>query len=298
MLVGQRRVGKSSLLFQLMDMIKAKDAKANIIYINKELFEFDYLKNHKDLMTEVIKRTTEGVKNYLFIDEIQDIENFEKALRSLNAKATHDIYITGSNAFLLSGELATYLSGRYIEFKVYGLSYQEFLIFHNKADSSPVFYQYLKYGGLPYLINLELNDELVFEYLKNIYAAILFKDVVARHRIRNVHLLENLVAVLLAATAEWSRNQIVLRHWRDDRAKREVDLLLMHPDGRAVAVEVKSSSSVGPDDTPGLLSFARAHPDNFAAGYVVYQGRRVVDLTPPDLPTGSVLALPLAMLVG
>ena len=192
-LVGQRRVGKSSLLKQLVEIIQKQDAQANVIYINKELFEFDGLRNHKDLMAIVTERTNAETNNYLFIDEIQDIENFEKALRSLQAKGAHDIYITGSNAFLLSGELATYLSGRYVEFKIYGLTYNEFLTFHNKPDSSISFQEYLKYGGLPYLININLTDDLAFEYLKNIYAAILFKDVVARHNIRNVSLLENLV---------------------------------------------------------------------------------------------------------
>ncbi len=114
-------------------------------------------------------------------------------MRSLHAKGEHDIYITGSNAFLLSGELATYLSGRYIEFKIFGLTYSEFLGFRNEKDSSTIFFHYLKFGGLPYLVNLELKDELVFDYLRNIYAAILFKDVVARHSIRNISLLESLV---------------------------------------------------------------------------------------------------------
>jgi uncharacterized protein len=192
-MVGQRRVGKSYLLLQLMDRILEQNAKANIIYINKELFEHDTLRDYKDLMKVVRVQTDSSKENYLFIDEIQDIEHFEKAIRSLQSKGEHDIYITGSNAFLLSGELATYLSGRYIEFKIFGLTYNEFLIFHSLPDSQDSFMSYLKFGGLPYLINLELTDELVFEYLRNIYAAILFKDIVSRHRIRNVSLLQNLV---------------------------------------------------------------------------------------------------------
>ena len=193
-LVGQRRVGKSFLLLQLMDIIHQQEGNANIIYINKELFEHDNLRDYKDLMKSVHDQTQKDVKNYLFIDEIQDIENFEKAIRSLQAKGEHDIYITGSNAFLLSGELATYLSGRYIEFKIFGLTYSEFLTFHQLPDSQETFLNYLRYGGLPYLININLTDGLVFDYLRNIYAAILFKDVVARHNIRNVSLLENLVS--------------------------------------------------------------------------------------------------------
>ncbi|MDL5046365.1 ATP-binding protein [Oscillatoria amoena NRMC-F 0135] len=193
-LVGQRRVGKSYLLLQLMDIIRQQDPAGNIIYINKELFEYDSLRDYKDLMKSITSQTNQGVKNYLFIDEIQDIENFEKAIRSLQTKGEHDIYITGSNAFLLSGELATYLSGRYIEFKIFGLTYNEFLTFHQLPDSQETFLTYLRYGGLPYLINIKLTDELVFDYLRNIYAAILFKDIVARHNIRNVSLLQNLVS--------------------------------------------------------------------------------------------------------
>lgn len=176
-----------------MDLIQARDSNANIIYINKELFEYDSLRDYKDLMKVVNAQSIHDKKNYLFIDEIQDITHFEKALRSLQAKGEHDIYITASNAFLLSGELATYLSGRYVEFKIYSLSYREFLQFHSLPDAQASLMLYLKFGGLPYLIHVELTDELVFDYLRNIYAAILFKDVVSRHRIRNVSLLRNLV---------------------------------------------------------------------------------------------------------
>ena len=195
-LVGQRRVGKSYLLLQIMGMIREKNPKAAILYINKELYEFESIQDHKTLNAFLEARLKPGERNYIFIDEIQDIANFEKSLRSLQAKGDHDIYITGSNAFLLSGELATYLSGRYVEFKIYGLSYREFLDFRKATDSPEIFFRYLKFGGLPYLVNLELKDELVFDYLRNIYAAILFKDVVARHNIRNVSLLESLVRYL------------------------------------------------------------------------------------------------------
>jgi uncharacterized protein len=193
--VGQRRVGKSYLLFQIMDEVKKKNKIVNIIYINKELNEFDEIKNHQDLL-RYIKKNTKTKKNYVFIDEIQDIENFEKALRSLKAEGKYDIYCTGSNANLLSSELATYLSGRYIEIKVFSLSYTEFLQFHKLEENSDSFLKYIKYGGLPYLINLELNDEIVYHYLKSIYNTILLKDVVDRYNIRNVSFLENLVSYL------------------------------------------------------------------------------------------------------
>ncbi len=195
-LVGQRRVGKSYLLLQLMDKIKEASPDAHIIYINKELNDFEEIKDHVTLNRYLANHIVPNKRNYIFIDEIQDIIGFEKTLRSLQAKNEHDLYITGSNAFLLSGELATYLSGRYIEFKIFGLTYSEFLEFRNAAEGVGSFSDYLKFGGLPYLVNLELQDELVFDYLRNIYAAILFKDVVARHSIRDISLLQNLIRYL------------------------------------------------------------------------------------------------------
>lgn len=196
-IVGQRRIGKSYLLFQIMDeLLEEGVKKTNIIYINKELFEFDKIKNYRDLLNFIKKATTGKQKHYLFIDEIQDIEQFEKALRHLNAKGGYDIYCTGSNANLLSGELATYLSGRYIEIEIFSLSFLEFIKFHKLENNPESLSKYIRYGGLPYLVNLELTDDVVYDYLKNIYSAILLKDVVSRYKIRNVAFLERLVEYL------------------------------------------------------------------------------------------------------
>ncbi|MFH1412724.1 MAG: ATP-binding protein [bacterium] len=195
-IIGQRRVGKSYFLFQIMDLIKEKDKAANIIYINKELNEFDEIKNYQDLLAYIEKNSANKKKNYIFIDEIQDINKFEKALRNLKAKGKYDIYCTGSNAKLLSGELATYLSGRYIEIKIFSLSYIEFLNFHKLKESQDSFLKYIKYGGLPYLMNLELDDDVVYHYLKSIYNTVILKDVVSRYRIRNISFLKNLVEYL------------------------------------------------------------------------------------------------------
>ena len=195
-IVGQRRTGKSYLLFQIMDIIKEKHKQANIIYINKELNKFDNIKNYQDLLDYIKKQSKSKKRNYVFIDEIQDIEKFEKALRSLKAGGNYDIYCTGSNAHLLSGELATYLSGRYIEIQVFCLSYLEFLIFHKLENSQGALLKYIKYGGLPYLMHLELDDSIIYDYLQNIYNSILFKDVISRHKIRNFVFLENLVEYL------------------------------------------------------------------------------------------------------
>ncbi|MDR2139006.1 MAG: ATP-binding protein, partial [Tannerella sp.] len=199
-IVGQRRVGKSYLLYQIMDEIKTNDPQADILYINKELFEFDSIKNYIDLIQYVREnRKNDEKKCYLFIDEIQDIQDFEKALRAFFAEDGYDIYCTGSNANLLSGELATYLSGRYIEIKVYGLTYSEFLQFHRLEDNDDTFGKYYKFGGLPYLIHLRMEESFVSEYLRNIYHTIILKDIVKRYNIRQVRQLEDF-ALYLADT--------------------------------------------------------------------------------------------------
>jgi predicted AAA+ superfamily ATPase len=195
-LVGQRRVGKSYLLMQVRDLIKKQSPDTKIIYINKEQHEFSKIKNSDDLFVYLKENVKENDKVALFIDEIQDIESFEITLRDLVTRANYDIYCTGSNANLLSGELATFLSGRYIEIKVFGLSYTEFLVFYNLQDSVAAFQSYLKFGGLPYLINLNSKIQIAYEYLTSIYNTILLKDVVARFKVRNVKFLENLIAFL------------------------------------------------------------------------------------------------------
>ena len=195
-LVGQRRVGKSYLLFQLMDRISTIDPGGQQIYINKELHEFASIQQATDLLEYIESRRKPHRRLYLFIDELQEIDGFEHALRSLQAEGNVDIFGTGSNAKLLSGELATYLSGRYVEIKVYGLTYAEFLQFHGLQQGRESLSDYMKYGGLPYLRHLTLNDNIIFDYLGNIADAIVLKDIVARYDIRNVSFLQRLMRFL------------------------------------------------------------------------------------------------------
>ncbi|HAH25162.1 MAG TPA: ATPase [Prolixibacteraceae bacterium] len=195
-LTGQRRVGKSYIMLQLMDHIKENNPSANIIYINRELEKFSHINTNIDLNEYLEDKFPEDKANFLFIDEIQEIESFQLTIRSLFAENKCDIFCTGSNANMLSGELATYLSGRYIEFKIHSLSFSEFLIFHHLEKENASLMKYLTYGGMPYLPNIGLQDDLPFEYLRNVYSTILLKDVVARENIRNIHFLENLVFYL------------------------------------------------------------------------------------------------------
>ncbi len=191
-LTGQRRVGKSCILRQIQAHIEQTCPHCNIIFINKELEEFFFIHTHEDLSAYVSQHLKEGSPNYLFIDEVQDIEGFEHALRSLQAQDACDIFITGSNATMLSSELSTYLSGRYVEFHIHSLTYPEFLEFHHLDHSTSSLRSYLTFGGLPYLSHLPLEQEIVFEYLRNVYSTILLKDVVRREGIRNVDFLESL----------------------------------------------------------------------------------------------------------
>ncbi len=193
-LVGQRRVGKSYLLFQIIDeLIRQGTKKSGILYINKELHEFEPIRDYRDLLSYISHVAKSQKITALLIDEIQGISQFEAALRDLQAGGRYDIYCTGSNADLLSGELAANLSGRYVEMEVYSLSYPEFLVFHNLDNTEASLLKYMKYGGLPYLVNLDMNDIVVYDYLRSINNTILFKDVVARYKIRNVAFLERLI---------------------------------------------------------------------------------------------------------
>jgi len=206
---GQRRVGKSYILFQLIEEIRKANPLANVIYINKELKPFEQITDDAILYSYVKSNLRQGTKNYLFVDEVQEIEHFEKALRSLLAENCCDIFCSGSNANMLSGELATYLAGRYIEFTIHSLGYDEFLTFFNLENSTHNLNKYLTVGGMPYLNVIGLDEFSVFEYLRNVYASILLKDVVAREGIRNIAFLENLIEFLADNTGNlFSANNI------------------------------------------------------------------------------------------
>ena len=193
---GQRRVGKSYIMIQIMDTIKQADKKANIIYIDKEKYEFDFIKNYHDLVKYIAGKNEKQTKTYLFIDEIQEIQGFEKAIRDFVKSGKYDVYISGSNSELLSSDLAGKLSGRYVETRVHGLSYEEFLLFHKLEKGIDSLEKYIRYGGLPYLVNLKLEDEQVFGYLKNVFDAVILKDVVSRFEVRNVNFLGRLIEYL------------------------------------------------------------------------------------------------------
>ncbi len=238
-LIGQRRVGKSYLLYQTMDNVKELFPDANIIYVNLELNEFEGLKNHQLLYDFVKSMSVEGHLNVLMIDEVQEVLQFEKALKSLLAEGGYDIYCTGSNAHLLSGELATYLGGRYIEIPVHTLSYTEFLLFHKLENGIESLNQYLKFGGLPYLMHLPLEDETVFDYLKNINQSILFRDVVSRYEVRNVEFLVRLIRYLAGEIGNIVSARNIVKYLKSQNINISINMVLNYIDYLTTAMLVE-----------------------------------------------------------
>lgn len=192
-LTGQRRVGKSYVMRELVQK-KQQQENACVIYIDKEKTAFDFIQTYKDLVTFVDEHMEAGKHTYILIDEVQEIEDFERGLRNYYDSSEIDIVITGSNSDTLSGDLATLLSGRYVEIFVQGLSYAEFLIFHHLEDNDDALQKYINYGGLPGLRPMGLDDpEVIRQYLQGVYNTILVKDIVSRKKVRNVPFLENLI---------------------------------------------------------------------------------------------------------
>lgn len=192
-LVGQRRVGKSFMLRQLCSWLNENRPNAAVVYVNKELLEFDNITDARKLYDYVSPRFNSAGENYLLIDEVQEIDGYEDALRSLHAEDRCQIVATGSNAYVFSSELSTRLGGRYVEIPIYSLSYREFLEFHSLIDSDDSLNDFLRIGGLPGLRLYDVKDEIhVRDYLQGVYNTIMMRDVISREQIRNVPFMENL----------------------------------------------------------------------------------------------------------
>lgn len=192
-LTGQRRVGKSFIMKQVINLLST-DESNNIIYVDKEDEKFSSIITHTELTQYVEEHLLKDKTNYLFIDEVQNIKEFELTLRSLHSREACEIVITGSNAKMLSSELSTYLSGRCVEYFIQSLNYTEFIEFHQLLDNDQSLISYLTYGGMPQLYRIGLQEkDLVTDYLHNVYNTIILKDIVEREDIRNVPLLKNLV---------------------------------------------------------------------------------------------------------
>lgn len=229
-LLGQRRSGKSYILKMIMKhLIKEKNiAPEQILYINMDIHDFDVIKNSKDLI-ELINQYQDNInktdKTFLFLDEVQEISKWEKAVNSLSQDHTHnyEVFITGSNANLLSSELATYLSGRYVTFEVYPFNYSEFCSFSSLKKGSESFVQYLKYGGLPEM--LQLDEHLKSNYISALKDSIILRDIIQRHKVRDVTLLKRLFDFLMDSVGSLFSSNSIVRYLKSSGYKTNVETI-------------------------------------------------------------------------
>ena len=196
-IVGVRRSGKSTLLLQYKDyLLNQKIKKTNIIYMNFESADFYDIKDYNDLYNYIKDKITNKNKFYILLDEVQNISRWEKAVNSILVDFNVDIYITGSNAYLLSSELTTLLAGRVLTVKIYPFSFKEFISiypFKDTEDKFDKFDKYLKYGGMPMLANMNDNENLIINYLNDLKEVVLKKDVISRNNIKDIVFLDNLI---------------------------------------------------------------------------------------------------------
>lgn len=195
-ITGVRRSGKSELLHMFIEYVNENDANSNIIYIDYNLDKFDELKQYKSLISYVSEKYNKDKNNYILIDEVQMCDDFEKAINNFHAEGKYDIYITGSNAFLLSSDLATLFTGRTYSIEVYPFSYKEFLEYYNLKDVNDSFDRYVLEGGFSgsYLYK-EIDKK--YNYIKNVYKTMIVRDIVERNKIQNIPLLDSISDFLI-----------------------------------------------------------------------------------------------------
>lgn len=200
-ITGIRRCGKSSLLKLFMEFLLTDDNLANVIYMNFESFEFDEIVTYKDMYNKIKEKISSTKKNYILLDEVQRVKEWEKCVNALTVDFNCDIYITGSNAYLLSSELSTFLSGRYIEIKMLPLSFKEFLDFLKFESNITIeekLNEYIKFGAMPGVITLKNNNDLYENAIKGIYNTVFMKDVVERNKLVDASLLEKILKFLMS----------------------------------------------------------------------------------------------------
>ena len=201
-ITGVRRCGKSTLFELYIDHLKQTGVEnSRIIFVNLEDLENAHLLDYMSLYNYITAKLDPDKNNYIFIDEIQKCNGFEKAVDSLFIKKNCDVYITGSNAYLLSGELATLLSGRYIQIDMLPFSFKEYYEATKESGKTKreIFDSYLRYGSFPYVAYLENDEKIINQYIEGVYNTILLKDVVTREKINDVSVLENILKMLASS---------------------------------------------------------------------------------------------------
>ena len=195
-ITGVRRSWKSQLLQSFQEYLEETEPATNIIAINFNLLEFDELQDYHKLHEYVQSHYQEWKKNVVLIDEIQLCDNFELAINSLHAHEKYDIYLTGSNAFLLSSDLATLFTGRFFEIKIYPFSFKEFIEYYEYQDIHEAFKNYVFEWGMPWSYVYE-SEEKKYQYITEVYETLIVKDIIQRYKVKDVHLLENLCNYLM-----------------------------------------------------------------------------------------------------
>ena len=227
-LVGSRRVGKS---YVLKDFVQRHmdETDVNIIFIDKEKKAFKDIKTKDDLDNWIEARFIPGKHNFILIDEVQEIEHFEESICNWYSEDNTDVIITGSNSKMLSGELATLISGRHVEVRIHPLTYSEFLEFHNLPDSDESLMIYLTYGGLPGLRKVGLDsDEQVWAYLTSVFNTIMLKDIIERHDIRNIPFLNNLIAFYADTTGKLTSANSIAKYMKSQHENVSANLVLLY----------------------------------------------------------------------
>ncbi|MBN2650745.1 MAG: ATP-binding protein [Spirochaetales bacterium] len=200
-LVGMRRVGKSTMFLQIIDYLKSSGIDSeHIISLNFEVWEARDLLDPNSLHDYISAKIIDDSKYYLFLDEIQEVDGFERVINSLSVSKNVDIYITGSNSHLLSGELSTFLTGRYVSFEIFPLSFKEIVEANPEADRDRLFTEYINFGGLPSIQRFDAPDQKKL-FLSDLFNSILLKDLVKRYNIRDVDLLERLLIYMMENTS-------------------------------------------------------------------------------------------------
>ena len=227
-LVGSRRVGKSFVLKDFVQRHK-DEPNVNIIFIDKEKKAFKDIKTKDDLDNWIEARFIPGKHNFILIDEVQEIEHFEESICNWYSEDNTDVIITGSNSKMLSGELATLISGRHVEVRIHPLTYSEFLEFHNLPDSDESLMIYLTYGGLPGLRKVGLDsDEQVWAYLTSVFNTIMLKDIIERHDIRNIPFLNNLIAFYADTTGKLTSANSIAKYMKSQHENVSANLVLLY----------------------------------------------------------------------
>lgn len=233
-ILGMRRTGKSSIIKLLIaELLEKGVPEKNILYINKESLEFEEIQTYRDLYSYVVKNFKNvGGDKYIFIDEVQEIKEWEKAVVSFLSEGIGNVVISGSNSRILSGELATFLSGRYVEIPIYPLTFSEFLEFRKKfekkkkLDIEECFKGFLKYGGLPGIHYLPFDEDVVFQYLNSVLNTILYKDIITRFKIRDTALFDKIVRYLFDNIGNITTAKRIADYFKSQKIKVAVDTVL------------------------------------------------------------------------